>query len=478
MLKSTITSQILRCALFLSVAMGFFLMTSEPIKAETYVRMVRKVAPKMIQELKGYKSVGVLKFHLVRGKSPTQETGPLLVNMARQLEVALLLANSKEGPMILKEASTAAATIEGADHLSPEGRQRLFFGKGGRSVKKFLPAWGKNQMRTSADAFVTGMVILDENNPSKMKVCFLVFDRTNTKLRYLLPEKYFVFDTTANTLVEAGISFSLRGAYSRNKGWLIPVPKKSAQHEKTQEAFQNAKEVKQGSLAQHPYQNLPVSLEIRYDGQPVPVKLESGELVVPPPQLGQKISFYMERRDNAFKGKFGVVLMVNGVNTANMERFPPEKCTFWVFAPNAEPGIVEGFYANNTRFDFKVIPPALLPPRQRTYYGEDLGKITFAVFAEKAGSPQTLPPGTSVKVAENKKAEQAFDDVIAMANLPQEADTLQEAQQMVKAQAFRSKSQSRNPIVPGQAVPEQLQELAIENPGLVDAITITYYRPK
>jgi serine/threonine-protein kinase len=116
-------------------------------------RALLQGAPSILQWLRerGYRHVGILKFRVQKDGQASSNAGPLNLNLARRLETALLLKYDPEKDgnlMLLHDASAVAATIPGADHLTPEGRKLLFQGL-------YRPLWGK-QSPVAADAFLVG----------------------------------------------------------------------------------------------------------------------------------------------------------------------------------------------------------------------------------------------------------------------------------------------------------------------------------
>src|SRR5262249_48446573 len=89
-----------------------------------------KQAPQLVRALrdKGYRRVGVLKFLVTKdGSRFSDNVGTLNLTLAQRLEVALVLANGpKETLGILRDASAVAATVKGANHLTRDGRLKLF----------------------------------------------------------------------------------------------------------------------------------------------------------------------------------------------------------------------------------------------------------------------------------------------------------------------------------------------------------------
>src|SRR5258708_27661073 len=124
--------QVRRSALALAV-----ILTAMPAsaRADEIEKVLLKQAPvilKFAQE-HGYKNLGVLKFRVKKGEdAATDSAGPLNTNLARRLEVALVLANPNDADKqvaIIRDASKVASGIRGANHLTKEGRIALFEGK-------------------------------------------------------------------------------------------------------------------------------------------------------------------------------------------------------------------------------------------------------------------------------------------------------------------------------------------------------------
>src|ERR1700674_1608621 len=126
-----------------------------PVRADTLEAALLKQAPRVTAYLKdhGYRNVGVLKFRVKKGDAPASDhVGPLNLNLAGRLEIALVLANDNEVPLgIIRDADGVAATLPGANHLTRPGRQALFRGR-------YPLAWGEQQV--APDAFLTGVAVV------------------------------------------------------------------------------------------------------------------------------------------------------------------------------------------------------------------------------------------------------------------------------------------------------------------------------
>jgi hypothetical protein len=131
-------------------------------------------APQIIKYLRenNYQNVGVLKFRVKKGQERASDSaGPLNLNLANRLEVALVLAapSKAEKPIgIIHNASAVAAKLKGANHLTKEGREALFEGR-------YALPWGDQEV--SADVFLTGVVAFDKDMQS-MNVGIGAFDKS------------------------------------------------------------------------------------------------------------------------------------------------------------------------------------------------------------------------------------------------------------------------------------------------------------
>src|SRR5262249_22818055 len=133
---------------------GCAMATGSPgVRAETLDGALLRLAPRVMRYLKdhGHQNVGVLKFRIKKDAEPaSDQVGPLNLNLATRLEIALVLADDLEKPVgIIHDASAVAATIPGANHLTQPGRHALF-------TARYPLAWGDQQVEP--DSFLTGDV--------------------------------------------------------------------------------------------------------------------------------------------------------------------------------------------------------------------------------------------------------------------------------------------------------------------------------
>ncbi|WP_020472697.1 hypothetical protein [Zavarzinella formosa] len=359
----------------------------DPVSLE---RTLARTAPDVIKHLKdkGYQNVGVLKFLVVKGDDQklSDNAGTLNRTVARQLEMGLILANDPLKPIgIIDDASSVAAKTPGANHLSKEGRLKLF-------EPSYPLAWGKEDVM--ADAFVTGIIGISPDLKT-LSVQLLAFDAKTNKLEPL--GKELVAKNDSRKLSEIGESFS-RGAFDDGNIETKRDPKDLAKHE--QQVLDHAAQVKKEE-AKNPVleDNTPIRLEVLYDDKVIPFEIKGGKAFIPEPAEGQKVTLRVKHA--AKSGIFGCVVKVNGENTLFRERFPDLQCRKWLVFPENKAGIdIIGFQKNDTTTEqFRVLSKAESKAREIDY-GADVGTITLTVFRDRKGMP---PVGELGKEAEITK---------------------------------------------------------------------------
>ncbi|MBV8554695.1 MAG: hypothetical protein JO116_03960, partial [Planctomycetaceae bacterium] len=235
-----------------------------PVRADTLEAALLKQAPRVISYLKdhGYHNVGVLKFRVQKGNEPASDhVGPLNLNLAGRLEIALVLANDNQEPLgIIRDADGVAATLPGANHLTRPGRQALFRGR-------YPLAWGDQQV--VPDAFLTGVAVVSPDL-KQMTVALLAFGKDGEKLDNVAQ---FTAATDAPALAEAGESFLIRDGFD------------AGHSEEVRGTVVAAAARVKATPATSPLRDAaaPVALEIRYDGQPVPLEIRAGKAEVAEP---------------------------------------------------------------------------------------------------------------------------------------------------------------------------------------------------
>jgi hypothetical protein len=405
---------------------------------------LRREAPRVLGYLKGhgYRTVGVLKFRVKKGTEPVSDrVGALNLDLAARLEVALVLANDVRAPLgVVRDASAVAATIPGANHLTAPGRQALFRGR-------YPLAWGNE--RVEPDAFLTGVAALSPDLKT-VTVHLLAFGRDGGAVEKV---GEFMARTDAPTLAAAGESFRTRGAFD-------------AGEVATTEAVDAASKVKAARQA-NPLADpaAPVGLEVVYDGRPVPVEFRGGRAFVREPAEGQSVRFVVRKRDRT-ADRYGVVLLVNGLNTLRKERLTPAECSKWVLGPGAPAVEVRGFQTDAATAEAFRVLSSEESRRNEMSYGPEVGSVTLVVFRERKGPP---PP--------------ALDDegedlaAIARATMPR-TPPANLAALKYRLHAGADAGGSRGLIVEGRQTDSKIRTVEfIPDPTPVMSATITYYKP-
>ena len=436
--------------LIMGVVLGTsVLLTTPPCRAQEPIeRALRRQAPGLITHFKenGYKNVGVLKFLVSReGEIPSDNVGTMNLLAARRLELALNLANDKSKPVgIIANASDVARAINGASHLSKEGREKLFTGQ-------YPLSWGKDKVRP--DAFVTGTTEISKDLRT-LTVALLYFDRASDQL-VPLGEKFRVANATSR-LSEMGESFLLRGIFDDGQTEVVRAKLQD-------KAYQEAVKVYQ-EQAKHPgqYADTPVTLEVRYDGRKIPLEFKAGKAFIPEPREGQAVDFVLKR--DASKNRFGVVLKVNGENTLEKERTPDLACHKWVLDPGYGPWAIRGYQVGDTLEKFRVASVA--ESRQlEVYYGHDVGTITMTVFRERKDKEE---------LDLNGKYEDVLKKLPRLTEQPKNHSAL--VHQLLEA-ANRGWGDGRSLIVGGQKEISRVETVTfIPDPDPIMVLTIVYRR--
>jgi hypothetical protein len=335
---------------------------------------------------KGIRNVAVLKFLLGReGQEKFSDSlGTLNLLLARRLEVALIVKNfPAEGETIgiVEDASTVAAGIPGASHLSKEGLDKLF-------AAKYPLAWGKE--RVQPDAFIVGNGMISKD----LKTLTIALHVIDAKTRKIEPVgEPFVVRLRPEHLSETGDSFT-RGAFDGGQPQLTP--------EKAEvKLMQEADKVRKGEQ-KHPLQDAqksPFKLEVLYDGVIQPVDFKDGQArIAEPDEKVKDVRVRYTRLDTSDR-TFGLVLKVNGENTLFREKLPEIQSRAWLSfaADKGKFREVRGFQVTNEKVDgFRVASRAESKARE-VYYGADVGTITMTVFAQHQGKKPATPADFDAK---------------------------------------------------------------------------------
>ena len=405
-----------------------------------------RCAPEVLRycQKKGYKNVGVLKFRVNKGRSAvTDNVGPLNLDVANQLELALVLANRVQQPLgIIRNASAVAATIHGANHLVAEGRPPLF-------SRRYPLAWGSEEV--TPDAFLTGVIFVSDDL-RKLAVEIVAFDHQHPM------ERVVEFDAEVDPfdLIDVGESYLVRGALGDDEQQLAQV-------------VMSANEVRADEQP-HPLKDpgAPVGLEIRYDDSTVPIEIREGQAFVREPREGEQVSLVLKRRQPD-RARYGLVLKVNGLNTLHKERLPELECHKWVLEPDLNEIRLAGFQLTDDEVEaFKVLSQAASKGREMDY-GADVGTISLVVFREGEVS--------------RPLASDLLDDVADdLAVLSRERFPLTTPQNLSVLQAqlredARRKDAPRGLIAEGKVIEGKTRTVTFTpHPIPMMSVTVTYYR--
>ena len=439
-----------------ALVLAFALAAPAPARTAGLERELLNQAPDILKYLREhhYHHVGVLKFRVQKDGQVTDNAGPLNLDVASWLENALWIKCDMEldhDLTLLHDASATAAKIPGANHLTAEGRAHLF-------GAKYRALWG-TQKEVAADAFLAGRVdFSDDLRTLTVAVCALGRDNR--------VQKVVVFNASSgmNTLALAGESFNLRAALTKKRTF--------EEVDLSDAAAETAQKTKEGKADLPALDDKLVGLEIRYvdratqaDRVMAPQSAD-GRMLVPEPNEGQDVYFVLKRRDPDPKARYGVVLMVNGVNTLFEERLPPQQCTKWIIEPGSEPIVIKGFQTTDNTVDGFVVRSAAESKANEVNYGADVGTVSYSVFRE-----QPLPAKKPSLDNDAKKEEAAVVNPPAPpADLPQDAGPLKNALNDDAPLGLLEKS--------GFQLASNVRHVSFTNPVLVSTATIRYYKPQ
>ena len=430
------------------IAVGVAIVVPQSAHSQTLDQELLHQAPRVLHYLneRGWRNVGVLKFRVQKGNERISDrAGPLNLNLATRLEIALVLADDVRKPVnIIRDASAVAARLPGANHLSPSGREALFRGR-------YPLAWGDQQVE--ADAFLTGVAIVS-SDLRQVQVAILGFGPNNPKMENVAE---FTASTDPPVLVDVGESFMIRGAFEGGRVKIVP-----------ETVIKTAAKVKQGEET-HPLldPSAPVGLEIFYDNRSVPLEIREGKAWVREPQEGQKVLLVLRKRDKTVD-RYGVVLMVNGQNTLFKERIPPVDCTKWILSEDYPAITVRGFQTRQKTAEAFRILSSQESKANTMHYGADVGTISLVVFRELKSlrTSPSLPDDDAEDLA-----------AVFRSRLP-EKQPLNLAALKYQLRSGSGSNATRGLIVEGPKIDAADRILTYTpDPTPVLAGTITYYRP-
>jgi hypothetical protein len=273
---------------------------------------------------------------------------------------------------------------------------------------------------------------------------------------------------TPENFPEVGHSFLLRGIVpSRKKD--PDEPKEAMEKIDPAAAIIEAKKVVEKKVENPLFDEAaPLELEIRYDGQKVPLLSRDGEAFVKEPIEGQKVSLVVRRKGNP-QARYKVVLKVNGLNTIARERLPNNYCRGWVMEPGVESFDIKGFQIDNdTAQEFMALSRAVSREKE-VYYGADVGTISLAVFTEqRKKDPPKVPPISAGLENENVQA-------VQIGKVPSEMVASLDSLQTALRESIKVRGIFEGMGNPGPNPTTRVE--FIPDPTPIMSAIVTYYRP-
>jgi hypothetical protein len=431
-------------------------------EAQRLDQALAQAGPEMVRFLQqgSYKVVGVLPLRARIGNGPLRaDLGPLHRNLARRLEVALVLALPDDSITLVSGAGDAVAGSKNprVNHTTPSGRRQFFQ----IDDKYFQSAWGDQHVRP--EVFLTGEATLNSDYRN-MEVRVQAFDRQHPE--QLREVCHFTAAADARTLTEAGVSFARPRGFEDGDA---PGPKyappslvpKEVRPENPDQAFLVVAE------------KSPVRLEVLYDGKPVQAR--AGLLPTPGPD--ETVTF---RLTNEGDQTCGALLKINGRNTIFNEEADDLHCHKWVLKPGQSIE-VQGFQKDDDTHEAFKVKPEAESRRLAELYGEYAGTIELVVFREARGSADEA-------VVKNEERRSGQDLAIARGSVtpaagirPREFRSLKSAlaDEMKRGEEEARKAKSRGLIVPGEKGKKEIEYVSFSPyPRPVVSLSLRYYEPK
>ena len=354
---------------------GVAINTAQAADTLDHMLIVSNAQPilKQLKE-KGYKNIAILNFEVQRGGP----YGPVYIDVCRlheagaiMLENALIIANPTDEPIgIVRSASAVAAKNDPkANYATPTDRGKLF-------QYDYPLAWGKQSVKV--DAFLVGQVSVAEDVKSAT-FTLRYFDAKNPGVWQNLKPKKTDVAITPELLSDLNQSFALGSAVSSTRGGddaLVlndpalamvlgkgididvykPINNGSTDNGSTPPNTGSGSLPKRTKPVTKPVtvnaeemDTLHELLDVRlyYDNEEVK---RSANDTFPEPSPKQRVKITLQA-----KSKLGVVLLVNGINTADYDKNNREvnDYTKWILEPNLVYNI-EGFYGDNKEYAFQT----------------------------------------------------------------------------------------------------------------------------
>ena len=338
---------------------------------DTLDRVLAQNAETVLDQLRGqeFNNVGILKFELQRGGP----NGPIYLNVGRiheagatMLENVLAFANPLEKPIGITHAASAVAIEHDPDasYRSAATRRKLF-------QEKYPLAWG--DAKVQVDAFIVGRVTIADDLKGASLSLRYVTAKNPGKWHNLKLKKETVTVTPA-LLSDINQSFAVGSFVSKTRGGddalvlndpafalvlgegikVEPSPNDTVEKKPIEpEVVQVPKVSRTEMVTTEEIAVLSDKLTIKLYYDDVEVK-RSADDIFPTPQPGQKIHITLKANS-----KLGVVLMINGINTADYD--PANRnvndYTKWIL----EPGTlytIEGYFGDGRKIPLQSPDPS------------------------------------------------------------------------------------------------------------------------
>lgn len=329
-----------------------------------------------------YNTIAVLKFEVQKGGP----NGPVYLNlgrmsetMASRLENALILQMDEAKPtgLILGFSRLAAEKDPKATYTTKAGRAAL--------LEQSHPlAWGGDSAKP--DAILSGRVTFDEAM-EQVTVTIRLFDRAHPETWQSLTLKNASVPVTRQILSDINEPFVVADLV-RKRGGDSDVADFSDEGSDTKvKPIPPVKTASTPPVTVKPVapevltakQNLSELLDFRayYDGQEV-TRTPEGNF--PPPKPGQKLHFTARSKE-----RLGLVLLINGINTADAEQKGSKETNQyvkWVLEPNKE-YTIRGFYDEKKVYPFEIVNVGKGQARLAGLANPDrIGQIEMHVYRE------------------------------------------------------------------------------------------------
>jgi hypothetical protein len=375
-----------------------------------------------------YANVAVLKGEIQTGGPTgtiTTNQGKMGELLATRLENVLILATDSEKPIGVTRGASAAARKANRDatFTTEEGRARLF-------QTEYPLAWGNKSVKVNA--FLVPRITLDAKMQS-LTVSIRYFDSAD-------PKKWKTFELAEPTaklsqqlLVDLDKPFSMPATFFRKRGgdgelkdeFPILLDKLEDPKPKQVDAVKPVEDVKPEPINPSPMTPNPETsgvekaLEFKVFYNDAPAAMVS-PTQVKSPKNGDKVHLTLKSKE-----RLGVVVLVNGINTADYDSANKESSGYvkWVLEPD-QGYIVRGYYATGKVYPFEVASKSRAKELLNGLADSDrFGLIELLIYKEIPDAAALATTGpvlrTESKPAESlEKAKENISLSLAAAKLP------------------------------------------------------------